>query len=147
RTRSRPLIARCDEPAPGAWAPGALNTPGESTSMHSGNTEPFRTLHEPPLLALNSIEVVYDGAILVLKGVSLQVPAGGIVALLGANGAGKSTTLKTISTLLKNERGEVTKGDVTFKGERIDHLTPDVLVEKGLSLVMEGRHCFPHLTI
>lgn len=113
--------------------------------MHDnfGQVEPPAT----PLLALNNIEVVYDNAILVLKGVSLSVPAGRIVALLGANGAGKSTALKTISTLLKNERGDVTKGSVTFKGERIDHLTPDVLVKKGLSLVMEGRHCFPHLTI
>ena len=85
--------------------------------------------------------------ILVLKGVSLQVPQGKIVALLGANGAGKSTTLKTISTLLRGERGDVTKGEVQFKGERVDQLTPNELVKRGLSQVMEGRHCFGHLTI
>jgi branched-chain amino acid transport system ATP-binding protein len=82
-----------------------------------------------------------------LKGVSLQVPKGKIVALLGANGAGKSTTLKTISTLLRGERGDVTKGEVRFQGERIDQLTPNQLVRRGLSQVMEGRHCFGHLTI
>ncbi|WP_395403923.1 ABC transporter ATP-binding protein [Pseudoduganella sp. UC29_106] len=100
-----------------------------------------------PYLSVNNIEVIYDHVILVLKGVSLQVPQGKIVALLGANGAGKSTTLKTISTLLRNERGDVTKGEVLFKGERIDQLTPNELVRRGLSQVMEGRHCFGHLTI
>ncbi len=98
-------------------------------------------------LEVNNIEVIYDHVILVLKGVSLRVPAGNIVALLGANGAGKSTTLKTISTLLRGERGEVTKGRVDFKGERIDQLTPNQLVRRGLSQVMEGRHCFGHLSI
>jgi branched-chain amino acid transport system ATP-binding protein len=98
-------------------------------------------------LSVNNIEVIYDHVILVLKGVSLQVPQGKIVALLGANGAGKSTTLKTISTLLRGERGDVTKGEVQFKGERIDQLTPNELVKRGLSQVMEGRHCFGHLTI
>jgi branched-chain amino acid transport system ATP-binding protein len=102
---------------------------------------------QQPYLSVNNIEVIYDHVILVLKGVSLQVPQGKIVALLGANGAGKSTTLKTISTLLRNERGDVTKGEVTFKGERIDQLTPNELVRRGLSQVMEGRHCFGHLTI
>jgi branched-chain amino acid transport system ATP-binding protein len=100
-----------------------------------------------PYLSVNNIEVIYDHVILVLKGVSLQVPQGKIVALLGANGAGKSTTLKTISTLLRGERGDVTKGEVQFKGERIDQLTPNELVKRGLSQVMEGRHCFGHLTI
>ncbi|MEN9867865.1 MAG: hypothetical protein RL748_3455, partial [Pseudomonadota bacterium] len=100
-----------------------------------------------PYLSVNNIEVIYDHVVLVLKGVSLEVPKGKIVALLGANGAGKSTTLKTISTLLRNERGDVTKGDVCFNGERIDHLTPNELVKRGLSQVMEGRHCFGHLTI
>ncbi|MYM85777.1 ATP-binding cassette domain-containing protein [Rugamonas sp. FT82W] len=100
-----------------------------------------------PYLSVNNVEVIYDHVILVLKGVSLQVPQGKIVALLGANGAGKSTTLKTISTLLRGERGDVTKGEVQFKGERIDQLTPNELVRRGLSQVMEGRHCFGHLTI
>jgi branched-chain amino acid transport system ATP-binding protein len=100
-----------------------------------------------PYLSVNNVEVIYDHVILVLKGVSLQVPQGKIVALLGANGAGKSTTLKTISTLLRGERGDVTKGEVQFKGERIDQLTPNELVKRGLSQVMEGRHCFGHLTI
>ena len=98
-------------------------------------------------LSVNSVEVIYDHVILVLKGVSLQVPKGRIVALLGANGAGKSTTLKTISTLLRGERGAVTKGEVRFAGERIDQLTPSDLVRRGLSHVMEGRHCFAHLSI
>ena len=102
---------------------------------------------EQPYLSVNNIEVIYDHVILVLKGVSLQVPKGKIVALLGANGAGKSTTLKTISTLLRGERGDVTKGEVRFQGERIDQLTPNELVRRGLSQVMEGRHCFGHLTI
>ncbi|TFV87727.1 ABC transporter ATP-binding protein [Oxalobacteraceae bacterium OM1] len=100
-----------------------------------------------PYLSVNNIEVIYDHVILVLKGVSLQVPQGKIVALLGANGAGKSTTLKSISTLLRGERGDVTKGSVEFKGERVDQLTPNELVKRGLSQVMEGRHCFGHLTI
>jgi branched-chain amino acid transport system ATP-binding protein len=100
-----------------------------------------------PYLSVNNIEVIYDHVILVLKGVSLQVPQGKIVALLGANGAGKSTTLKSISTLLRGERGDVTKGSVDFQGQRIDHLTPNELVKRGLSQVMEGRHCFGHLSI
>jgi branched-chain amino acid transport system ATP-binding protein len=85
--------------------------------------------------------------ILVLKGVSLNVPKGKIVALLGANGAGKSTTLKAISNLLHAERGDVTKGSVEYKGQRIDQLTPNELVKRGVIQVMEGRHCFGHLTI
>ena len=90
------------------------------------------------MLAINNIEVVYDHVILVLKGVSLDVPEGKIVALLGANGAGKSTTLKSISTLLKGERGEVTKGSISFRGERVDQLTPNELVKKGMVQVMEA---------
>jgi branched-chain amino acid transport system ATP-binding protein len=101
----------------------------------------------PSYLSVNNIEVIYDHVILVLKGVSLQVPQGKIVALMGANGAGKSTTLKSISTLLRGERGDVTKGNIDFKGQRIDTLTPNELVKRGLSQVMEGRHCFAHLTI
>jgi branched-chain amino acid transport system ATP-binding protein len=100
-----------------------------------------------PYLAVNNIEVIYDHVILVLKGVSLHVPKGKIVALLGANGAGKSTTLKTISNLLHAERGDVTKGNVDFKGIRIDQLTPNDLVKRGVIQVMEGRHCFAHLSL
>ncbi|MEO8487328.1 MAG: ABC transporter ATP-binding protein [Betaproteobacteria bacterium] len=98
-------------------------------------------------LSVNNIEVIYDHVILVLKGVSLEVPEGHIVALLGANGAGKSTTLKAISNLLKAERGEVTKGTIDFKGKRVDRLTTSELVRKGVCQVMEGRHCFAHLTV
>src|SRR5688572_5479931 len=100
-----------------------------------------------PILAVKNIEVIYDHVILVLKGVSLDVKPGGIVALLGANGAGKSTTLKSISNLIRSERGEVTKGSIEFKGERVDGLTPNALVRRGCIQVMEGRHCFGHLTV
>src|SRR3954451_21861601 len=99
------------------------------------------------ILRVNNIEVVYDHVILVLKGVSLDVPKRGIVALLGANGAGKSTTLKSISNLLQAERGDVTKGTIEFRGQRIDHLNPSELVRRGVVQVMEGRHCFAHLTV
>ncbi len=100
-----------------------------------------------PILAVNNIEVIYDHVILVLKGVSLAVPAGGIVALLGANGAGKTTTLKAISNLLQSERGEVTKGSIVFDGEEVQARSPNELVRRGCIQVMEGRHCFGHLTI
>ena len=100
-----------------------------------------------PLLAVSNIEVVYDHVILVLKGVSLQVPERGIVALLGANGAGKTTTLKAISNLLRAERGEVTKGTITLAGRSITALSPSDLVKLGVVQVMEGRHCFEHLTV
>jgi len=99
------------------------------------------------LLSVNNIEVIYDHVILVLKGVSLSVPEGRIVALLGANGAGKTTTLKAISNLLRAERGEVTKGTIELRGQRIDRLSPDQLVKLGVVQVMEGRHCFAHLTV
>ena len=99
------------------------------------------------LLTVNNIEVIYDHVILVLKGVSLEVPEGGIVALLGANGAGKTTTLKAISNLLGAERGEVTKGSIDCMGERVDRLSPNELVRRGVIQVMEGRHCFEHLTV
>jgi branched-chain amino acid transport system ATP-binding protein len=99
------------------------------------------------ILALNNIEVVYDHVILVLKGVSLEVPKGGIVALLGANGAGKTTTLKAISNLLQAERGEVTKGSILFEGAEVQALSPNELVRRGCIQVMEGRHCFAHLTV
>ena len=98
-------------------------------------------------LSVNNIEVIYDHVILVLKGVSLEVPEGSVVALLGANGAGKSTTLKAISNLLRAERGEVTKGTIEFKGKRVDRLTVNELVRMGVCQVMEGRHCFQHLTV
>ena len=100
-----------------------------------------------PLLSVNNIEVIYNHVILVLKGVSLEVPLGGIVALLGANGAGKSTTLKAISNLLHAERGEVTKGAILYQGEPVEKLTPDALVKRGVIQVMEGRRCFEHLTV
>ena len=99
------------------------------------------------MLLVNGIEVIYNHVILVLKGVSLEVPEGNIVALLGANGAGKTTTLKAISNLLRAERGEVTKGSITLRGERIDQLSPSDLVKRGICQVMEGRHCFQHLTV
>ncbi|MEW5423516.1 ABC transporter ATP-binding protein [Amorphus sp. 3PC139-8] len=100
-----------------------------------------------PILEVSNIEVIYDHVILVLKGVSLTVPTGGVVALLGANGAGKTTTLKAISNLLRAERGEVTKGSIQFAGERVEALSPNGLVTRGCIQVMEGRHCFGHLTI
>ncbi len=103
--------------------------------------------HGQALLSINNIEVIYDHVILVLKGVSLEVPEGGIVALLGANGAGKTTTLKAISNLLRAERGDVTKGSIEFAGQRVDKQTPNELVRQGVIQVMEGRHCFEHLTI
>jgi len=100
-----------------------------------------------PLLTVNGIEVIYNHVILVLKGVTLSVPEGRIVALLGGNGAGKTTTLRAVSNLLKAERGEVTKGYIEYKGERIERLTPADLVKRGVIQVMEGRHCFQHLSI
>jgi branched-chain amino acid transport system ATP-binding protein len=99
------------------------------------------------VLEVNGIEVIYSHVILVLKGVSLTVPEGGIVAILGGNGAGKTTTLRAISNLLKGERGEVTKGSIEYRGERVEHLGPAELVKRGVVQVMEGRHCFAHLTI
>jgi len=100
-----------------------------------------------PFLSINNIEVVYSHVILVLKGVSLQVPAGGIVALLGANGAGKTTTLKAVSNLLHAERGEVTKGSIVFDGTEVQSLSPNEVVRRGCIQVMEGRRCFAHLTV
>jgi branched-chain amino acid transport system ATP-binding protein len=100
-----------------------------------------------PILAVNNIEVIYDHVILVLRGVSLEVAEGRIVALLGANGAGKTTTLKAISNLLRAERGDVTKGEILYRGSRIDQRNPSELVKRGICQVMEGRHCFQHLTV
>ncbi len=105
------------------------------------------TAPNTPFLSVNNIEVIYNHVILVLKGVSFSVPEGSIVALLGGNGAGKTTTLRAVSNLLHGERGEVTKGSVELKGERVEALTPADLVRRGVVQVMEGRHCFGHLTI
>ena len=99
------------------------------------------------ILKVNNIEVIYDHVILVLKGVSFDVSEGAIISLLGANGAGKTTTLKAISNLLRSERGDVTKGSIEYFGERVDQLSPNELVKKGVVQVMEGRHCFEHLTV
>ncbi|WP_136653176.1 ABC transporter ATP-binding protein [Paracoccus aeridis] len=111
--------------------------PAPSTTTRTGET----------LLEVNNIEVIYNHVILVLKGVSLSVPKGGITALLGGNGAGKTTTLKAISNLLASERGEVTKGAITYRGQNITTLNPSELVKRGVIQVMEGRHCFEHLTV
>src|ERR1700721_1981524 len=104
------------------------------------------TPHPAPLLSVRNIEVVYDDVILVLRGLSLEVPKGAIVALLGANGAGKSTTLKAISGLLKTEDGEVTRGEIMFDGERIDGIDPDKIVRRGIFQVMEGRRIVADMT-
>jgi branched-chain amino acid transport system ATP-binding protein len=125
---------------------GAASAPPPSTI----GTAPDGVAAAPaaePILSVNNIEVVYDHVILVLKGVSLAVPKGEIVALLGANGAGKSTTLKAISNLLAAERGEVTKGSIVFGGAEVHALTPSELVRRGCIQVMEGRHCFAHLSV
>lgn len=111
--------------------------------MTAANTAPA----DKVLLDVNGIEVIYNHVILVLKGVSLRVPEGRIVALLGANGAGKTTTLRAVSNLLKGERGDVTKGYIQYRDERIERLSPAELVKRGVVQVMEGRHCFAHLTI
>jgi len=115
--------------------------------MQTNTATAAATSAAQPYLSINNVEVIYDHVILVLKGVSLDVPKGKIVALLGANGAGKSTTLKSISNLLRAERGDVTKGSIEFKGARVDQMTPNDLVKRGVIQVMEGRHCFGHLTI
>ena len=99
------------------------------------------------LVDVENIEVIYDHVILVIKGVSLQVRRGEIVALLGANGSGKTTTLKSISGLLASERGEVTRGRISVRGGNVRGLEPAQLVKAGCIQVLEGRHCFPHLTI
>jgi branched-chain amino acid transport system ATP-binding protein len=108
---------------------------------------PGKSTRSATILSLNNIEVIYDRVILVLKGVSVAVPEGGIVALLGANGAGKTTTLKAISNLLHSERGEVTKGAIVFDGNEVQALSPNEVVRRGCIQVMQGRHCFEHLTV
>ena len=115
-------------------APGARPGPGAGASAGA-------------LLAINNIEVIYDDVILVLRGLSLSVPEGQIVALLGSNGAGKSTTLKAVSGLLPSEQGEVSSGSITFNGQDITRMDAPERVRQGLSLCMEGRHVFPHLTV
>src|SRR5271157_4730871 len=112
---------------------------GAQLKMNDGAT--------PPLLRVNNIEVIYEHVILVLKGVSLEVPEGGIVALLGANGAGKSTTLKAISGLLNHEDGEVTDGSIEFMGERIHRLPAEQISKRGIIQIIEGRRVFEHLTV
>ena len=114
-----------------------LTAPGARPSDEAG----------APLLQVSNVEVVYDRVILVLKGVSLEVPRGGIVALLGANGAGKTTTLRAVSNLLEAERGRVTKGSIRFQGDAVQGQSPSDLVRRGCIQVMEGRHCFEHLTV
>jgi len=118
-----------------------MNAPAEHTSPQAASSS------VPPILAVKSIEVIYDHVILVLRGVSLEVPQGKIVALLGGNGAGKSTTLKSVSTLLASERGAITKGSIEFRGKRTDALSPGDMVGMGMVQVMEGRHCFAHLSV
>ncbi|MEQ9246435.1 MAG: ABC transporter ATP-binding protein [Nitratireductor sp.] len=113
-----------------------------TTTAPAASAETAEQNHE-----VNNIEVIYDHVILVLKGVSLSVPRGGITALLGANGAGKTTTLKAISNLLHAERGEVTKGSILFGGDEVQNLSPNDLVRRGCIQVMEGRHCFGHLSV
>src|SRR6202022_2360656 len=126
----------------------AVRRRGSAGAMSSGapRTGPAGVTASSMLL-ISNIEVVYDRIILVLKGVSLDVPKGGIVALLGAHGAGKTTTLKAVPHMLHSERGEVTKGAIVFAGERVQSLSPSALVRRGLIQVMEGRHCFSHLTV
>ena len=123
--------------ATGTTEGGARGAAGRASLEEAGET----------ILSVNNIEVIYNHVILVLKGVSLSVPQGGIVALLGANGAGKTTTLKAISNLLAAERGEVTKGTIEFEGKPIQSLSPNELVRRGCIQVMEGRHCFGHLSV
>lgn len=116
--------------------PGAAAAPGGGPGAKDSD-----------LLVLNNVEVIYDDVILVLRGLSLGVPEGRIVALLGSNGAGKSTTLKAVSGLLPSERGEVTDGSISFGGEDITRMEPSDRVTRGMSLCMEGRHVFEHLTV
>jgi branched-chain amino acid transport system ATP-binding protein len=117
-----------------------------TSTLEAGNaTESSATAL--PILSVKNIEVIYDSVILVLRGVSFVVPQGKIVALLGANGAGKSTTLKSVSTLLASERGEVTKGSIEFRGKSTEGLNPGEMVGMGMVQVMEGRHCFGHLSV
>lgn len=118
-----------------------------TSTLEAGNATESSATALPPILSVKNIEVIYDSVILVLRGVSFVVPQGKIVALLGANGAGKSTTLKSVSTLLASERGEVTKGSIEFRGKSTQGLNPGEMVGMGMVQVMEGRHCFGHLSV
>ena len=133
------------------WSRRATPLPREGGGERGGAIQSAaqedRMTHRRILLDVNGIEVIYNHVILVLKGVSLQVPEGKVVALLGGNGAGKTTTLRAVSNLLRGERGEVTKGSIELRGERIERLSTSDMVERGVIQVMEGRHCFAHLTI
>jgi branched-chain amino acid transport system ATP-binding protein len=133
------------ESAQGAATPAPAAVPANEQRVEA--PRPEAVAGAAPILTVSNIEVIYDHVILVLKGVSLEVPRGRIVALLGGNGAGKSTTLKSISNLLRAERGEVTKGSIEFEGAAIHRLSPNELVRRGCIQVMEGRHCFGHLTV
>jgi branched-chain amino acid transport system ATP-binding protein len=141
-TADRELKEAAVPPPAGPSAARGDATRGDATRENTAATSAAA-----PILSVNNIEVVYDHVILVLKGVSLQVGEGDIVALLGANGAGKSTTLKAISNLLSAERGEVTKGSIVFDGEEVHARSPNELVRRGCIQVMEGRHCFAHLSV
>lgn len=139
-----PAVRSCRRVRPAGWS-GSIRVPPRCVA---GPNLPDEMMSAPNLLLnVNGIEVIYNHVALVLKGVSLQVPEGGIVAILGGNGAGKTTTLRAISNLLKGERGEVTKGMIEYRGERVEALSPSDLVRRGVVQVMEGRHCFAHLTI
>ncbi len=131
----------------GSLGSGTTETAASPSPLAAGAATEVVAPSAAPILAVNNIEVVYEHVILVLKGVSLAVPKGEIVALLGANGAGKSTTLKAISNLLSAERGEVTKGSIIFDGEEVHARSPNELVRRGCIQVMEGRHCFAHLSV
>lgn len=131
----------------GALPKGPGSCPGRAREMMMLDTINTNDVQAENVLEVNNIEVIYNHVILVLKGVSLNVPKGGITALLGGNGAGKTTTLKAISGLLASERGEVTKGSIKYRGQAIQHADPAETVKKGVVQVMEGRHCFEHLTV
>ncbi len=141
RGRRRKANLALDEPMSASITASPLNDVATTAATAPASSAPSI------LLDVNGIEVIYNHVILVLKGVSLQVPQGKVVALLGGNGAGKTTTLRAVSNLLRGERGEVTKGSIELRGERIERLSTSAMVERGVIQVMEGRHCFAHLTI
>ena len=140
KTKLPSVATKSFSPA-GSYRPGSFHSLKDTTMLDDAKQT------QDTLLEVNNIEVIYNHVILVLKGVSLNVPKGGITALLGGNGAGKTTTLKAISNLLHSERGQVTKGSITYRGDLIQDLAPADLVDRGVIQVMEGRHCFEHLTV